>query len=421
MLNYGRHLVILASATIITACSEPADRTEITETAVRSEYRAEDKAGATSQERFTLPGMTTEVEHAHATDTSSKPFHYDVPAGWTELAPTQFRDINFSVGSDGDMECYVTILPGDGGGVTINANRWRGQFNATPYTEEEVKNLPDVTIMGHPAKVLNFVGEFKGMGQADAKPDWRLIGALIQSPDALITIKMTGPDTKLMPQLNSFAGFVDSLHSSDGHDHSEPDTHNHSADDGHDHGDQTASAPKAPPLAEGATMPEGHPPVTPSTPTTSPAPPEAGGFKWEVPEGWSKSSTGSSMRLITFAVGDGPAEQAECYIVVLGGNGGGRLSNYNRWLGQFDQDPLDETELMLQPTTFFFGEEVPMLVCEGSFTGMGGGAKDNQMLLGASAEINGQAVFVKMIGPKETVRSNWNKFLVYCATIEVKS
>lgn len=417
MLNHGKHLAILASVTIITACNGPDDRVEVTETAKRSEYRAEDKPNATSQERFTLPGMSAKP----TAQASAKPFHYDIPEGWTELASTEFRNPNFAVGSNGDMECYVTVLPGDGGGVTVNANRWRTQFGATSYTEEEVKNLPDVTIMGFPAKVVNFIGEFKGMGQAEAKADWRLIGALIQSPDALITIKMTGPNEKLMPQLSQFAAFVDSLHSSEGHDHGEPAEHNHSADDGHDHGDQSAATPKAPPLAEGATMPEGHPPVTPSTPTTSPAPTEAGGFEWEVPEGWLKSSAGSSMRLITFAVGDNPAEQAECYIVVLGGTGGGRLGNYNRWLGQFGQDPLDETELMLQPTTFFFGEEVPMLVCEGSFTGMGGPPKANQMLLGASAEINGQAVFIKLVGAKETVRSNWNKFLVFCATLKVKS
>ena len=403
MLNTIKPILIVTTVAAISACSGPTDRTEITETAQRSEYRAPDSPNATSAERFTIPGMTPAKPVAQtASDApADKPFHYDVPTGWAELPTTQFRNPNFAIGADGDMECYVTLLPGDGGGVLINANRWREQFGATPYTEEEVAALPDVVIMGHPAKVVNFIGEFKGMGETEAKPDFRLIGAIIQSPEALITIKMTGPAAKLMPELNQFAEFVDSLHANDGHSH---------------------DAPTAAPIAADATMPADHPPLPAETAvSTSPAPNGAGNYVWEVPEGWLLSTAGSSMRLITFAVGDTPGKEAECYIVELGGDGGGRLGNYNRWLGQFGQPPLAETELMLQPPVIFFDEEVPMLVCEGSYTGMGETPKDDYMLLGASYEIDGKSLFIKLVGPKETVTSNWNKLLMFCASIDVKS
>ena len=337
---------------ILSACSGPADRTEITETAQRSEYRPEDQSNATSERRFGSSKSSTPVSQASAESQAEKPFHYDVPAGWTELPPTRFRNPNFAVGLDGDMECYISVLSGDGGGILINANRWRGQFNVDPYTEEEADNLPGVTIMGHSAKVLNFVGEFKGMGATEAKANYRLIGAIIQAPDSLITIKMTGPADKVLLQLNQFASLIDSLHINDGHSHDV----------------QTAAAA---PIADDATMPPDHPDIVSAPITTSPAPNGVGDYIWEVPEGWAKSSAGSSMRLITFAIGDTPGEEAECYIVVLGGDGGGRLSNYNRWLGQFGQEPIQESELMLQPPVIFLDDKVPILACEGRSSGMG--------------------------------------------------
>lgn len=388
-----RMILVVASTALLGACGGSSDPTEITETAQRSEYRAEERANATSEQRF--PTLSNEEEE-------ESPFHYTVPAGWTEVSPTLARNPNFSIGTDGDMECYVSLLPGDGGGIFANANRWRGQFNAAPYSEEEVENLPDVVIMGHPAKVVNFVGDFKGMGATEVKSDYRIIGALIQTPDSLITIKMIGPDSKLLPELNQFASFVDSLYLNDGHSH-----------------DAQPSA--APPLAAGATMPADHPAVGSAPASTEPAPNGAGDYTWEVPEGWRKSNTGSSMRLITFTMGDRPGQEAECAVFVFGGDGGGRLNNFNRWLGQFGQEPLQDTELMLQPTVFFFNEEVPLLVCEGSYEGMGGPAKEDQMLLGASYELETESLYIKFTGPRETVRNNWNKFMVFCASIQEKS
>ena len=45
--------------------------------------------------------------------------------------------------------------------------------------------------------------------------------------------------------------------------------------------------------------------------------------------------------------------------------GGGRLANYNRWLNQLEQSPLEETELELQPHIELLGEQVPQLIANG--------------------------------------------------------
>lgn len=385
MNSLARLMLVFAIFGAISGCGGSADRVEITETAERSEFRPEDPVNATSDERFRPGAMAAKSAKAP----SEAQFHFDTPEGWTELETTQFRNPNFAIGEDGDMECYVTRLAGDGGGILLNANRWRNQFGLEAYSEEDVAALPSMFIMGSPAKVLNIKGDFKGMGATDAKENYRIIGALIQTPEALVTVKMIGPDEKLRPQLAKFAEFLESLHSGDGHSH-----------------DASAAAPADAPVA--------------AAPAAVPAPTEGGIYTWDVPEGWSGSTQGSAMRLVTFAVGD-PGKEAECYIVTLGGDGGGQLSNFNRWLGQFGVEPLLETELSLQPPVFMFDTEAPMLIAEGTFAGTNGIAKENYMLLGTSYQQGDETIFVKFVGHKDTVLEDIQKFMRFCASIEVKS
>lgn len=428
MTSASRLLVFALIPALAFGCSKP-DSVEITDSVVKSEHAYQEKIGATSDERFLsreeyaakqaaeaggaqstgLPADHPPLTDAPAAATpTADPFHYSTPDGWTALAPTQFRQINLAIGNAGDMECYLTILPG-GGGIAENINRWRGQFGVAEYTEDEIAGLPDVVIMGFPGKVVNFSGDFTPRGASAPLNDYRLIGAIMQSDDQLITIKMTGPEAKIMTELNNFAKFVDSLH----------------PNDGHTHGD-TPAQPTAGAIPPGAQMPADHPPL-PGQPAagvapSGPAPTSAGNYEWTVPEGWNASSNTSSMRLVTFTVTDQQAAgEAECYITVLTGDGGGRLLNYNRWLGQFDQDPLEESELILQPPVYLFGEEVPMLVCEGTYQGMGGTPAPDQMLIGASGMINGETLFIKLVGPRDVVRGNWAAFARFCDSLKAKA
>ena len=416
---------------IAVACEKP-DRMEITGTVEKSEYAYQEKIGASSDERFlsreqfaakqaaesaggqaappaAAPDAAPTVATPTANPAGADPFHFDVPDGWTKLPTTQFRNPNLAVGKGGDMECYVTVLPGGGGGISGNINRWRGQFGVAEYTEEEIAALPNVEIMGFPGKVVNFSGDFTPRGATAPLNDYRLIGAILQNDNQLITIKMTGPESKIVSELNNFAKFVDSLH----------------PNDGHTHGDEDSHAPTSPgPISQDAQMPADHPPLPGqlgATPPSGEAPSSAGNYEWTVPTNWGPSGNTSSMRLVTFTVTDTEAPgEAECSITVLAGDAGGRLSNYNRWLGQFGQEPLQDSELILQPPVYLFGEEVPMLVCEGTYTGMRGTPTPNQMLIGASGTINGETMFIKLVGPQEVVRANWAAFARFCDSIKTK-
>ncbi len=209
---------------------------------------------------------------------------------------------------------------------------------------------------------------------------------------------MVGPNDAVLAQRDNFALFVQTLRFMDS-----------------DPPEAVAQVGQA----ESGALPAGHPDVGASTESVLAAstPASSGdGFKWVVPPGWSVVDYPSPMRLVTLSLGEGNA--GECYVVVLDGNGGGRLENMNRWLGQMGAPPLDATELPLQPKTELFGMEVPLLVIEGTYTGMGGAPQPNTVLYGAIAEIEDKSVFIKLIAPKAVAEANYGKFIGFCWNFE---
>jgi len=404
-LNFSRIGILLAAiTTACVACSKPADRVEITETSTRSETRPVPQVNASSEDRFVraLPremrrppmeaaesstGGPTEppvVPDASLASATSGMFAFEMPPGWQQIASTPFRDPNFIIGESGEIECYVSVLGGGGGGIQTNANRWRTQMGRAPYTDAEYAQLPRATVLGQEAVIVDFPGDFQGMGADQAKPGYRLVGALISAPNAAIFVKMTGPDAAVEAEKDNFALFAQSLR---------------------------MASPAAPEAEASATEPA-------AAPAPAAAPTEAGGYTWTVPAGWTADDAGSSMRLVTFRFGPGNA--GECYVAVMPGAAGGRLENFNRWLAQMGEPPLVDTELELQPTVFLFGEEVPMLIAKGTYTGMGNESRAGSVMYGAISTVGDQSIFVKLIAPESMSSEQFRNFQQFCGSIAKK-
>jgi len=395
-----RHFAIACLALGAAACSKPADRVEITDKSTRSETRPVPQVNVASADRFAkaLPQATAPTMPASAPAASGEAvatsglFDYEVPAGWNAAAASQFRDPNFTIGPNGEIECYVSVLQGQGGGLLVNANRWRGQLGQAPYTDADFAALPRASILGQSAVIVDFAGSYMGMGATEAKPGYRLVGTLLQAPMAAIFIKMVGPDAMVEAEKDNFALFAQSLRM------------------------------KGAPGAATAQVAEAGEPVSSSVEAPALAPPTAdaasAAFTWKTPEGWTESPAGSPMRTVTFRFG--PNGEGECYIATLPGQAGGRLENFNRWLTQMGEPALAETELELQPPVFMFEEEVPMLITKGTYTGMGGDAHPGYALFGALAEVDGQSVFVKLIAPEALANEHSQRFAAFCAGLRKK-
>ena len=391
MMNRSYIASIFLVSACFSGCGEgPADRVEITETTTRSEHRFPARVGATSRERFPAPegASSPHVDAPTSAQTASaKPFHYDVPPEWQELAPTQFRLVNLALGPNMEAECTLSTMAG---GLFANVNRWRGQMGLGPYSMENFSLLPKLPVLGGEAVFVQFDGTYSGMGQGAAKEGYRMTGLLLERPGATdVYIKLVGPVAVLAGEQENFGTFVRSLHANSG-------DHSHSAS-------ASSDAPTK--------LPPNHPPVAPAT---APAQ-NASGMAWAVPDGWTQSPSASSMRLVTL-VPKG-STSTECYVTVLRVQDA--LMNYNRWLGQMGQPPIDAAAMAALETVDVLGEPVPLLAVKGTFTGMGEAEDPGQMLLGVARTLGSQSVFVKMIGPAAEVEAHKAGFIAFCESLTV--
>lgn len=137
---------------------------------------------------------------------------YDTPEGWVEKPGSMMRDINFTIGENGEAECYVARLPGAGGGLLANVNRWRSQMGVEPLTEEEVAALPTKPLFGQEASYVTVDGNYTpGMGSTDTFENYRLLGLILASDAGAVFVKMTGPKDLVVQHEAAFDQFTRSL------------------------------------------------------------------------------------------------------------------------------------------------------------------------------------------------------------------
>ena len=95
-------------------------------------------------------------------------------------------------------ECVVYFFgAGSGGSVEANMERWKGQIlkaDGKPADAQIVKR----TIHALPVTMIDSTGTYTGMGgplapDATVKPQYRMIGAVIENPGGNLFLKFTGP------------------------------------------------------------------------------------------------------------------------------------------------------------------------------------------------------------------------------------
>ena len=356
-------LLVLIAYCALPACSDKADRHHVITTVRVTESRGA-ALNASSARRFGFSG-----DHDHETAAKELPFDYEAPKGWEPRPPSQFRDLNFRVGGKNGADCYVTMLTG--GGEAANINRWRGQMALEPLNEEELRALPRRPFLSTRGIYVEFQGAYQGMGDASAK-DSTLLGMYAQFPRFAISVKMIGPTQLVLSSRGDFLRFCDSLRL-------------------RSEGAGTGSTGPGPEMAA----------VTES---------ESGAIDWDIPAGWMLGE-GSSMRLVTLDVEARPG--AQCWVTVLTGEAGGVLPNLNRWRGEMGQEALSQAEVGALPTVEVFGRTASFLQVEGPVAEDG----EPSYLFGVIAEQSGNRVFIKMVGKKQDLLAEQERFLEFCRSL----
>jgi len=360
---------LLAGA--LAACNDdaPSERT-ITHERRWLVVGAQAEAGVPAADRFGFTGAASPHDHAAEApvDRDGSPaggLTWTTPPGWQELPPSStMRAASFTVAGDERAECSLTLLAGDGGGLLANVNRWRAQMSFDPITEEALAELPRETLLGAEAVLVDLEGEYAGMGGGPGEEDYRLVGLIAVHERPARFLKMTGPAEVIDSELDAFLELAASFEPARG-------------------------APAADREAGGS------------------------GLTWTAPASWRRAGE-RPMRAATYVLGDG----GECYVALLGGDGGGAFANVNRWRGQMGATELSRAEFEALERIPMLGTEAVVVEAVGTYRGMGDELVEGATLLGAVCELPDRAVFVKLVGPQPVVAAARADFLAFCKSME---
>jgi hypothetical protein len=143
-------------------------------------------------------------------------FTFKQPAKWERVETTSsMRKAQFKV-SDADKKNSAEVVffhfgPGDGGGVQANVERWFGQFEG-PREKIGAKS-EEAKIGTHKVTFVRAEGTYlSGMpgGARTPQPGSALRGAIIDSDQGAVFVKMTGPAALVKSAEDDFHKMIES-------------------------------------------------------------------------------------------------------------------------------------------------------------------------------------------------------------------
>ena len=163
---------------------------------------------------FALCGFLAATRVPAADDTAAG-VRWSVPKSWTTAPPRQMRVATYALpaakGAAGG-ECGVYYFGrGQGGGVEENLARWTRQFEgATPARRGRR------TVHGMAVSTVDVSGTYLSPGgplmeSQGRLPNYRLLGAIVETPDGLVFFKATGPEPTMERARGDFDRMIDSI------------------------------------------------------------------------------------------------------------------------------------------------------------------------------------------------------------------
>src|SRR4051794_36028470 len=280
------------------------------------------------------------------------------PPNWEAQPLSQMRQASFLVKADNGAVADVSFvsLGAAAGNVLENVNRWLGQLNEPPITEQKLgemaqrlhTSLGDVTIV-----------DLAGLpDNADPARDGRIIAAMVTTANATLFFKMRGNADLTEVQKGDFIKWVAAVCDS-----------------------QTQTGP----------------------PQTASAPP----IKWTTPEGW-KEVPPSSMRYASFSAPADEGGKIDISIVTFPGDGGSDADNINRWRGQMGLAAVDANAVTSQVAPLKTGDAMF------SITDIAG---NKTRTIAAWTRRDGRVWFFKATGPAAAIEKEKPNFVKFIESV----
>ena len=136
-----------------------------------------------------------------------------LPEGWKRNPPANQMRLGEAVAPDASNDpakSALVVFSTAGGSIEENIARWSTQVRDAAGMPVPPKSETK-TIEGMAVTVVEMTGTFSGMGVDGARTNWTLRGAVVQAPEGLLFIKMTGPAETMAAQAANFTALVGSL------------------------------------------------------------------------------------------------------------------------------------------------------------------------------------------------------------------
>jgi hypothetical protein len=138
-----------------------------------------------------------------------KPPAFRAPKGWQAAEkPSSFLLAQFTI-AKGEQTATVMVagLPGEGGGVVANVNRWRVQVGLKALEERELlKSVQATKVDGVDGHAVDLTGP-----DTSDKPAQRTVGAIVKHGGQTWFFKLMGPADLVGEQKSAFEEFLKSV------------------------------------------------------------------------------------------------------------------------------------------------------------------------------------------------------------------
>lgn len=146
---------------------------------------------------------------------------WTVPTRWQIQPSRMMRVATYLIPKSEDEEepgeCAVFFFgQGQGGSVELNLQRWQNQFETesggtpTPAQRKSSINSIPVTTVSLAGTYLASMGPMFQAG-AVKKPNYKMLGAIVEAPEGNVFFKLTGPEKTIMSAEGEFHDLVNSL------------------------------------------------------------------------------------------------------------------------------------------------------------------------------------------------------------------
>ena len=136
---------------------------------------------------------------------------WEAPPGWRRGPDKSLRVVTYFAGEGDEVECYVTLLGGEAGGVLANINRWCTQMGAPPLTDADVAGLERVQMAGTHGVLVRI--------ERGPRPEMPAAAELLEGAVCLLDgralfVKLTGPRGAVEAQHAALIAFCRSIEAS---------------------------------------------------------------------------------------------------------------------------------------------------------------------------------------------------------------